>query len=326
MSTLLPAEAGSNDRGASSVPPAATGAQRTAVCMDTIVSIEVPGVAATDASALDAIERAFGWFREVEARCSRFRRDSDIGRLAGRVNEAVPVSTVTFEALRFALAMAEVTEGVFDPTVGATLEAVGFDRNYQTGERVSSGVAASGRASFRDVELDEAARTVTCHAPLVLDLGAVAKGFAVDLAAVELRDFPGFAVNAGGDIRVRGLNAEGEPWRIGIRDPREPEELIELLHLTDTAVCTSAGYERPNRTAEGHHLVDATTGRTPVEVAGVTVVAPSAMLADTLATTAFLLGPDRGAAMVEDQGASALFVLPSGGLVWAGAEIPGRIV
>jgi thiamine biosynthesis lipoprotein len=218
-----------------------------------------------------------------------------------------------YEAIRFALTVAEESAGAFDPTVGQRMEARGFDRNYQTGQVASSGIASSflDGVSWRDVLLDAEARTVTLLKPLVLDLGAVAKGLAVDVAARELASFENFAVDAGGDLYLGGHNVDGEPWSVGIRHPRE-NSLIETLHVSNTAVCTSGDYERKSATDERvHHIMDARTGESAAELASVTVVAPSAMVADALATAAFALGPADGLRFLERQGVRGLMVTPS---------------
>ena len=149
------------------------------------------------------------------------------------------------------------------------------------------------------MQLDPDRRTITLLRPLTLDLGAVAKGLAVDTAARELEPFKDFAIDAGGDLYLGGLNAQGEPWSVGIRHPRHEGELIARLRVSNQAVCTSGDYERltPGATTahrNEHHILDPRTGASPRGVASATVVASGAMLADALATAAFVLGPEDG--------------------------------
>ena len=151
-------------------------------------------------------------------------------------------------------------------------------------------------------------KTLTLHRPLLLDLGAVAKGLAIDIAARELQPFENFAIDAGGDLYFGGCNAAGQPWSVGIRHPRG-DGLLDTLHVSDVAVCTSGDYER--RTDAGHHLLDPRTGAPVNAVASVTVLAPSAMVADTLATAAFVLGPTDGIALLERHGVGGLIVTPA---------------
>lgn len=293
------------------IQPRAEVCHRGVILMDTLVSIDVVDSAGAERWN-DAIDRAFGWFRAVEDACSRFDPSSEVMGLSRRVGEPVEVSPLLFEAARFAVEVARLSGGAFDPTIGQALERRGFNRNYRTGQRIASNLAAPRPVSWRNVALDPARRTVTLRAPLVLDLGAVAKGLAIDLAARELSDCPGFAVDAGGDLYVHGMNPDGTPWRVGIRHPRQPEELLAIVAVSDLAVCTSGDYERlAEDPGDGHHLVDPRSGASVRSVASVTSLAPTAMLADALGTAAFVLGPEKGRRFLERQGIEGLLVTPS---------------
>jgi thiamine biosynthesis lipoprotein len=260
----------------------------------------------------DAIERAFGWFRDIEARCSRFAAGSELAQLTRRIGEPVRTSAILFEAVRFAVAVAEDTGGAFDPTVGQRMESRGFNREDRTGRVVQTPVAPDEIVSFRDVHLDRAHNTITLARPLLLDLGAVAKGLAVDAAARELQPFEDFAIDAGGDLYLGGVNPERRAWSVGIRHPRRDGELIDTIQVTNRAVCTSGDYERPAEPqVGGHHIVDPRSGLSPAAVASVTAVAPSAMVADAIATAAFVLGPREGLALMERHAVEGLIVTPA---------------
>ncbi len=278
---------------------------QSAVFMNTLVTVQV----ASDQSEayFDArAAAAFAWFQRIEQACSRFDLESELSRLCARVGEPVPVSPVLYEAVRFALAVARLSEGAFDPTVGHTLARRGFNRHYITGRTVDVPNASGDAPDYRNVCLDPAAGTITVRKPLLLDLGAVAKGLAIDLAANELAGFAHAVVEAGGDLHVRGGNTDGAPWRVGIRHPRQDDRLIEVLHVADVAVCTSGDYERRDPTGKGHHLIEPRSGTSADAAASVTVIAPTAMVADALATAAFVLGPARGLRFLDAQGADGL--------------------
>jgi thiamine biosynthesis lipoprotein len=284
--------------------------------MGTVVTIRVVGHGEDDARRAERAERvacAAAWFGTVEECCSRFDPGSELRRLTRRAGAPAPVTPMLFEAIRFALAVAEESGGAFDPTVGGRMETLGFDRHHRTGRSESSGLASNGDegVSWRDVSLDAGAMTVTLHRPLLLDLGAVAKGLAVDLAARELEPFGNFAVDAGGDLYLGGCNADGAPWSVGIRHPREPA-VFETIRVSNASVCTSGDYERRSvEDGDVHHILDARTGASAAALASVTVVAPSAMVADALATAAFALGPADGLRFLERQGVRGLMVTPS---------------
>ena len=286
---------------------AAAAHQCATIVMDTTVTLRAATVApAAEFAAL--AERAFAWFHTVERHCSRFDPGSEVMHLTRHAGEAVTVSPLLFQAVQFALTVAELSDGAFDPTVGRTLEGLGFNRHNVTGALVSTALPDDGAPpSYADVILDDARRTITLVRPLILDLGAVAKGLAIDLAARELAPLGNFSIDAGGDIYVAGRNEAGTAWRIGVRHPRQPEAVTAVLHVSDLAVCTSGDYERPTAT-RGHHIVNPRSGQSPHDIASVTVVAPNAMLADALSTAVFVMGPQRGLQLLEDQGLDGLLL------------------
>jgi FAD:protein FMN transferase len=273
--------------------------------MGTVVSFRVVGTGALPQDdAWAAIERAESWFQRIEATCSRFEPESELSRVSRTPGRPVEVSPLLYHLVEYALRVAHATGGAFDPTVGHRMEALGFDRNWRSGDRTRS--ALDGGATYRDVSLDAVAGTIELLRPLLLDLGAVAKGFAVDMAVQELLPLGSFMVDAGGDLYLRGSNQSGRPWSVGIRHPRDELALIETLAVTDTAVCTSGDYDR-RVSADVHHILDPRTGASASELASVTVLASSAMAADALATAAFVLGPSRGVELLEREGAEGIF-------------------
>ncbi len=142
-------------------------------------------------------------------------------QLAAQVGVPVPVSAILYEAVQFALGGG-----------GGERRRIRSDGRLRHGDaRLQPGVShrskrlpphsnPAARVSYRDVRLDPDRKTITLLRPLILDLGAVAKGLAIDLAARELRPFENFAIDAGGDLYLGGCNPSGEPWSVGIRHPR----------------------------------------------------------------------------------------------------------
>lgn len=294
--------------------------RRARAVMGTIVTVDV---AASDAT--DALERALRWFADIEQMCSRFDEGSELRRVCARVGEPVTASPLLCQLLAFALEVAEASDGAFDPSVGWAMERRGFDREHRTGRVIASGITSSAPVTYRDVAVDVDHGTITVRRPLVLDLGAVAKGLAIDLAARELAPWRDFVIDAGGDLFLSGHRSDGAPWEVGIRHPRDPDRLCAVMSACDTAVCTSGDYERPSPAGDGHHLVDPSTGASPCELASVTVTAPSAMTADAMATAAFVLGPTRGLRFLADHGVDGLLVTPA--LTWRTTPgFPGRIL
>lgn len=279
---------------------------RTTLAMGTIVNVHVSTVK-PDFLIERAMDRVSQVFRDVEHSCSRFDASSELSQLCRSTGVFVPVSDMLFEAVRFAIEVAKATDGLFDPTVGQTMSRLGFNRHYLTGAVVMPDL--TGRADYRDVELDEDRRQIRLAKPLLLDLGAVAKGFAIDLAAQTLQGFEGFVVDAGGDLYVSGTNHHGEAWHVGIQHPVDSRRTICNLRLTDTAICTSGNYERKSPVvATAHHIVDAKTGISPVEVVSCTAIAPYAMMADAFSTASLLLGVEHGINLLEALGLEGLWI------------------
>jgi FAD:protein FMN transferase len=291
---------------------------RTVALMGTFVTVHLVADMAGHEGGADirererAVDRAFDWSYKIEECCTRFEAGSEVMRLATQVGVPVPVSTILFEAVQFALAVAEESDGAFDPTVGHAMESLGFNREYRTGQTIRTPFDSNFPVSYRDVRLDAEGQTITLLRPLILDLGAVAKGLAVDLAARELQSFKNFAINAGGDLYLGGCNPDREPWSIGIRHPRKDGELIDSIRVSNRAVCTSGDYEkRAVVNEQGHHILDPHTGSSANAVASVTAIAPTAMLADALATAAFVLGPSEGIQLFHRLGVDGLIISPT---------------
>ena len=129
------------------------------------------------------------------------------------------------------------------------------------------------------------------------------------MAARELEPFTDFSIDAGGDLYLGGSNSSGMPWSVGIRHPRIDGQLIDTVRVRNQAVCTSGDYER-RADGNGHHLLDPRTGVSPAAVASATVIAPNAMLADALATAAFVLGPADGMHLLDRHHVEGLIITP----------------
>jgi thiamine biosynthesis lipoprotein len=282
--------------------------KKTKLYMDTVVDIQV--VSEKSEGEIEAkINRAFEAFQKIEHACSRFSPDSELMMACQQIQVPVPISPYLFEPLKFALEIAEWTEGVYDPTVGKLMEELGFNRHYLTGEFIESPSAST--VTYRDIIIDEQERTLYLQKPLVIDLGAVAKGFAIDLAANELKEFEGFIVNAGGDLFAGGVDDNANVWKIGIQHPEHKDRIIQTVEISNEAICTSGSYERKSAKVNGmHHLIDPKTKQSPNDWVSCSIIAPFAMLADAFSTAAFLLDGDSGKALIEQADLKGLLITP----------------
>jgi thiamine biosynthesis lipoprotein len=270
---------------------------------------------------LDHFMRA--WVETVEAACSRFREDSDISRANAAAGRPVRVSPTLLQAADAAVAMAELTGGLCDPTVGEAVINAGYDRTFEAivAEGPGPEGPARGGGAWRQVEVDHQAGTITIPAGYRLDLGGSAKGWAVDsaLATLErsiLAENPGagICITAGGDLGVAGRAPE-TGWPVTVRERLDGEDHGTEVFLARGAVATSGATARRWRRGEvtGHHIIDPRSGRPgSSHWSLVTVFSDSCLLSDVAATTAWLLdgeaeawlGDHRlGARLVDDGGA-----------------------
>lgn len=258
-----------------------------------------------EARAGEAFAAVFGEFDRLDALLSVWKAGSDVVRINTAAGTApVSVSPETIEVLQAAARVSQWTGGKFDVTFGALAEVWKFDHDRDN--RVPAAAEIAARLPLvdqRQVVVDAAAGTVSIRQRGArIHLGGIGKGYAIDRAAAMLRarGFAHFMIQFGGDLYVAGRPGD-EPWRLGISDPRAPAESFATVELQDATFSTSGDYERAF-IANGqrfHHLLDPDTGLPARGCRSVTIVAPSAMLADGLSTGVFILGPEAGMALVE---------------------------
>lgn len=286
-----------------------------------------------------AQDEIFARLKELDAILSANRDDSNVAAInAGAGVAPVKAASETLTVLKEALAFAEKTDGLFDPTVGPLVKAWNIGTDYAavpTGDEIGRTRALIG---WRDVVIDEAAGTVFLKREgMKLDLGAIAKGYAADecVRIIASRGITRAIVDLGGNVYAYGNKAKDTPWTIGIRDPEnDTGESVLSLKVSDRSVVTSGVYER--YFIEGgkryHHILDPHTGfPAESELLSVTIVAKPSMLADALSTSVFLLGPKKGLDLIEATGdTEAIFidlrgnVLLSSGLKDQVSVIDGR--
>lgn len=289
--------------------------------MGTYVQITVVG---TGEPARTAAQAVVDEIQRVENLTS-FHKPSNLTALnelaASRDTEVDPE---LLKLVRTSLRFARDTGGAFDPTVGPLSRLWNFSGNEQRAPdelRVPNDAEieeALGRVGWNQVVINENHSTIRFTGKgMALDLGAIAKGYALDRAAEVLkkRGITAALVNAGGDILAVGEKGPGQPWRVGIQDPRNPRGIVAIVPLKDRVVVTSGDYERflIKDGKRYHHLLDPRTGFPAEGLQSVTILAARGVLADALATAVFVLGRDQGMKLVEaTPGVEALLIDASG--------------
>ncbi len=284
--------------------------------MGTTVEITVAGE--NPALAQAATAKAFREIERVEAVFSTYREDSEVSRINLRAGEQVLVSGGTVALLKNGRIYGQLTGGCFDVTVRPLLVAWGF-RDGEPHRPAQDDIDhALGLVGWDKVILTDEPPGVRLSEPgMGIDLGGLAKGYAVDRAAAVLKQegVRSALVNAGGDLFAFGPGPGGDIWRIGIEHPRQEGKLVVTVEVRDSAVTTSGDY-RSYFMADGmrySHIMDPRTGRPALRAASATVVAPSAAQADALATALVVMGAEEGLALVEGlEGVEAMVVEESG--------------
>ncbi len=299
--------------------------------MGTDVTVVLP---ARDAAAAAGVVADL--FADWEARLTRFRPESELSRLNASDGRAVRFSPVLFTVVEAALRAARATDGVFDPTLGPHLRALGYDRTFDDlPEDGPAPLVPGPGGAWRAIELDRVAGTIRLPAGSALDLGGIAKGMAVDAAldALVRRGVPAAIVEAGGDLAVAGLPPDAPAWPVSL-EVRHGERAVAIAA---GALATSGVSRRAWRRGgvEQHHLVDPRSGasaRTDLwsataaaaTCAQAEVAAKVAVVLGRAAATRFLLRVGISALLVGRDGAETLVGTWDDGTARAGAGIDAR--
>lgn len=279
--------------------------------MTTPVSLELWADNRQQAEAL--WQSVFAEFTKVDEDMSRYRDDSQLSRVnAEAADHPVPVTQSLFEVLSKAREISEMSSGAFDISFASVGYLYDFrERRQPDDEAVKAGLE---RINYRDILLDEDDLTVRFRKPgLMLDLGGIAKGYAVDqgVRVLQQSGVKHARLSAGGDMRLLG-DRRGRPWMVGVRDPRHRDKQAVVMPLSDTAISTSGDYERffiDDKGERVHHILSPSTGRPVGEVQSVTVLGSDAMTTDGLSTAVFVLGAKRGLELINTlEGVDAVII------------------
>jgi thiamine biosynthesis lipoprotein len=286
-------------------PPVSRFVERSAPSMGTEIRLSAWTI--DEPAALAAFEAIFEEFDRLEGLMSTWKEGSEIQRLnAAAGKQAVPVGPEIREVLRAGRQVSEWTAGKFDVTWGVMSGLWKFDYQDKDGSIPDSQEVARRRKliDYRELEVDEQAGTGFIRRKgMIVNVGGIGKGYAVDRARdiLKQRGFRDFMIQFGGDLYVAG-KAGDKPWRLGIQDPRGPaNQIFASVELSDSTFSTSGDYERffIKDGHRYHHILDPVTGEPANGSRSVTILAPSAMIADGLSTGVFILGPEAGMALIE---------------------------
>lgn len=292
--------------------------------MDTVVEIRVTG-----RNAKAAIDAAFAEMERVEKVFSRHFEDSIVARINQQAGQWVDVTDEVIALLQKALEYSELSDGAFDVTVGRLIDLWGFGSGSNRVPSHTEIVQALTTVGYRGVEIDLSKKRVRIPSGTVLDLGGIAKGYAVDQGrkVLEAKGVKSGMIYAGGDITTIGAKADGSAWRVGVQHPRQSTELIAIIEMKNKTIVTSGDYERffMDNGTRYHHILDPRTGYPASDVISVTIYGGQATDADALSTTVFVLGAERGKAFIESLPGYEALIVDQSGNVWVSSGLEGKV-
>jgi len=272
----------------------------------------VVAVAQDSDTARKCVQAALDEIRKVDAMMSDYKSDSEISRInRDGAKMAVRLSESTYEVLQRSIEFSEMTGGAFDITVGPLVALFRNAKESKVAPSEQQIAQARSKVGFEKLKLDSENKTVQfSENGMLLDLGGIAKGYAIDKAieAAQSCGATGAMVDIGGDVRCFGLPPEGKDnWLIGLQDPNSAiegiggGELLLVLKATNAAVATSGDYQQLVIIEGKHysHIMDRRTGTSAEGLSSVTIIADNATNSDALATALSVMGVQKGLALIE---------------------------
>lgn len=267
------------------------------------------------ATVAETADRERRFVLEFEATLSRFRPESELCGLNADPRSVIPASELMRALVKAGVAAARRSDGLVDLTLLAEIEAAGYVGSRDGPDvALANALAAApprhparpgAKATWRRLEVDDEAGTVSRPPGVRIDSGGIGKGLAADLIAERLRGYPRFAVDCGGDVRIGGATALVDPYDVFVEHPLTGER-VYVLRLGSGGIATSGLNVRIWQGEDGryrHHLLDPSTGEPAwTGLVGATALGATAVEAEALAKAALLSGPSGGRAVLAELG------------------------
>lgn len=287
------------------------------ILMDTLITINA--VSDSEERAEKAINKAFDEIANLDNKLNFFSEKSELTMINNNAGVSeVKVSPETIYIIDKALWASEKTGGAFDPTIGIESSLWDFNTHRKPDDRTIK--EKLGLVNYKWVTINKEKSTVYLKKKgMLMDLGAIAKGYAADKAVEEMQKqgIKAGLVSVAGEIKAFGRKPDGKVWRVGIRNPRQKgkaDEIIATLELKDMAISTSGDYER-YFIIDGrryHHILDPKTGYSAPECESVSIMTNEGTNTDAFSTGVFVLGPEKGMETITKMGFEGLIVDKNG--------------
>lgn len=265
---------------------------------------EIAVISDNEEKANQGIQLAKNEIERIEEMISSWDENSETSQVNNNAGiQPTKVSDELFKLIRRSLKVSELTNGAFDISYAAIDNIWKFDGSMTVMPSETEINKSVEKINYKNILLDAPKMTVMLKEKgMKIGFGGIGKGYAANKAKAILvnNGFDNGMINAGGDLIAWGEGIDGEKWKVGIADPKKEKEIISWMEINDMAIVTSGDYEKFN-IIDGEryaHIIDPRTGYPIKGIKSVTIVCPDAELADALATAVFVLGQEKGLALI----------------------------
>lgn len=285
-------------------------------------------VAEEESFAMSCIEKAIEEIRRIEHLLTTFREDSQTNQVNASAGIApVRVDKEVFDLIERSTRISQVTDGAFDISYGSVDKSFwNFNIHMQQLPDADEAREKVKLINYRNIELNRKDLTIFLkEAGMRIGFGGIGKGYAADKAANLLKEL-GIAsglVNASGDIKAWGCQADGKPWTVGISHPDDPVNAFSHLRLQNNAIATSGNYEKfvLINGKKYSHTINPKTGMPVTGIKSVTIIAPSAELADAMATPVTIMGVKAGISLIDQLPGLSCLIIDDNNTIYSSKNI-----